>query len=175
MTQAFFFFGTLRDVDIFRVVIGRPMAAFATAAATLDDHAVERLDDWPYPRLVARDGAVAQGLLVDGFTSTEIDRMCFFESEEYEVRRCEVQTATGRRGVACFMADERMKSSGLPWNFDEWRALAKDQALAETDICMSEYYGHVSRHDLDLHWPEIERRAADVLAGCHAGRGALAS
>lgn len=165
MRPPFFFFGTLRDADIFRAVIGRPMAAFATAPASLDGHAVERLAEWPYPRLVVRDGALARGLLVDGFTAAEVDRMCFFESEEYEMRQIEVRTSTGPRAVACFIADERMESSALAWSLDDWRRLAKDRALAETEICMTEYFGRVSRRDLDRQWPEIERRAAESLAG----------
>jgi len=40
---------------------------------------------------------------------------------------------------------------------------------------MTEYYGRIGRHELDARWPEIERRASDLLARRQKERGALAS
>jgi hypothetical protein len=175
MRLPFFFFGTLRDEGVFRAVIGRPLAAFAATHATLDGHTVERLEDWPYPRLVACPGGRAPGLLVDGFTMAEIDRMNFFEALEYQAREIAVETGAGVRRAACFLAVERMVSSGLAWRIEEWRVMAGDSARAEAEICMTEFYGRIGRHEIDAAWPEIERRAADLLALRQRARGALVS
>jgi hypothetical protein len=174
MRLPFFFFGSLRDEGVFRAVLGRPVAAFAATAATLDGHTVERLEEWPYPRLVERAGGRAPGLLVDGFTAAEIDRMCFFESLEYELREITVETGSGQRRAACFMAVNQMGSSGIAWRIEDWRVLVGDTARAEAEVCMTEYYGRIGRHELDAHWPEIERRASDLLARRQKERGALA-
>ena len=175
MRLPFFFFGSLRDEGVFRAVLGRPAAAFAATAATLDGHAVERLAEWPYPRLVERPGGRAPGLVVDGFTATEIDRMCFFESLEYELREFTVETRSGRRRAACFTAVEHMESSGIAWRIEDWRVLVGDRARAEAEVCMNRYYGRIGRHELDARWPEIEQRASDLLARRQKERGALAS
>jgi len=175
MHLPFFFLGTLRDEGVFRAVIGRPGAAFAQTAATLDGHVVERLEEWPYPRLVARPDGRACGLLVDGFTTAEIDRMCFFESLEYEAREIMVDTRFGSRRAACVIATENTESSGIPWRIDEWRRVAGGRARAEAEVCMTEYYGRIGQHQIDGQWPEIERRAADLLVRCHDRLNALAS
>jgi hypothetical protein len=175
MRLPFYFFGSLRDEGVFRAVVGRPLAAFAATPATLDGYAVERLEEWPYPRLVERPGGRAQGLLVDGFTAAEIDRMCFFESLEYEAREIVVETRSGQRRAACFMAVAQLDSSGIAWRLEDWRVMVGDSARAEAEICMTEFYGRIGRHEIDVHWPEIERRAAELLARRQREMGALAS
>lgn len=175
MRLPFFFFGSLRDEGVFGAVIGRPLAAFAVTPATFAGHSVERLADWPYPRLVEQPHGRAPGILVDGFTAGEVDRMCFFESLEYEVREIPVETRSGPQRAACFLAVEHMDSSEIAWQIEDWRAMVGETARAEAEICMTEYYGRIGRHEIDAAWPEIEKRAADLQARRQRERGALAS
>ncbi len=167
MSNKLFFFGSLRDADLFEIVIGRPLSAFKCSHAVLADHTVERLKEFPYPRLVRAPGRNATGLLVGGLEHWEIERTSFYETAEYDLITLAVNTSTGTVDTGCYIATdslETMAETGISWSIDEWREDAKTTAMAEAEIAMGSYFGRIPRDQIDNYWEEIELLAEQLLA-----------
>ncbi len=167
MSYKLFFFGSLQDDDLFEIVIGRPSSAFNRSQAVLRDHVVERLREFPYPRLVRAPGQVVNGTLVGGLEHWEIERTSFYETSEYDLLTLTVETDTGPVDAGCFIAtdtQETMAETGRPWSIDDWRRQAKAVAMAEAEVAMGSYFGRIPRDQIDDYWEEIEEQAQKLLA-----------
>lgn len=162
--SALFSFGTLRDPELFHLVVGRPLTAFDVSGAVLRGHAARRAEGFAYPVLVAEDDGALSGILILGLDPEEIDRVQYYESLEYELRALEVETADGRADAHGFFATERLEPSADGWSLDHWQATAKPRALIEAEMAMA-LYGVVPLSEINDHWPGIVERAEATLAG----------
>lgn len=80
-----FFFGSLLDPELFEAVVGRPMASAVRAPARLGGWSARRVRGEDYPILVRTPGSHADGWVVAGLSWAEIDRVQFFEGDEYDL------------------------------------------------------------------------------------------
>ncbi len=150
----FFFFGLLRDKDLLELVIDRPLPVRALPRARLGDARLVRLRDETSPMLVHSPGAWVPGVIVEGLTEADVERIHFFESLEYEPRAVEVEPLEGGRIEAlAFAATARMAHDDEEWRFEDWVARHKTQDLRETELWMA-FLGHLEIAEADRRWDE---------------------
>jgi ADP-ribose pyrophosphatase len=169
MRDPLFFFGSLRDADLFSIVAGRPIAAFRTVEAALVDRRAERAENEAYPVLVEAPGARAEGMLVHGLDAEIVDRIAFYETTDYVLGPVEVMAETAAVRARCFHATDILPSSGEWWCIEQWRRTGKPLALHAAEIAMS-HYGRVGLEAVAGVWPEIYREAAQRLAAAERRR-----
>jgi hypothetical protein len=148
----FFFFGLLRDADVLERVTGRPWAADRFTGARLADTRLVRLRGETFPMLVAAPGVWVPGVLVEGLIESDLDRIRFFESVEYQPCTVEVELQVGGWVEArAFAATLRAVHDQEPWSFDTWRLRDRARALREAELWMA-LYGHLSIEEADRRW-----------------------
>ncbi len=167
----FFFFGLLRDLDVLELVTGRPWTADRFLGARLADAALVHLRGEAFPILVPAPGAWVPGVVVAGLGGSDLDRIRFFESVEYEPAKVAVELWGGEAVEAhAFAATPRTARNEEPWSFEQWRARDKAQALHEAELWMA-LYGRLSIEEADRRWDEtlaagrsIEEMVREVCA-----------
>ncbi len=148
----FFFFGLLRDADVLERVTGRLWTADRFTGARLAGARLVRLRGETFPMLVAAPGVWVPGVVVEGLTESDLDRIRFFESVEYQPAMVEVELQVGGRVEArAFAATLRAVHDEEPWSFEIWRRRDKARALRETELWMA-LYGHLSAGEADRRW-----------------------
>ena len=166
-SNAVFFYGSLRDPELLRRVLGRE-AAPATEPAVLDGHALRRVAGEAFPCLVPDPDAQVSGAVLREATDDEVARIRFFEDEEeYALRETPVRVAASGHGNAapeetlpalvCFPVGPTTAAG--PWSFDDWPE-AERRALREAAVeIMAHYEAGTDWSDLSL-WPGLKARAA---------------
>ena len=148
----FFFFGLLRDAEVLELVIGRPWTADRFTSARLAGSQLVRLRGETFPMLVTAPGVWVPGVLARGLTASDLDRIGFFESVEYQPATVEVEVSSGECVEArAFATTRRAVHDEAPWSFEDWRRRDKARALRETELWMA-LYGHLSAEEADRRW-----------------------
>ena len=160
--ERMFFFGSLRDLDLLEIVIGRAPHGLALADGHLEDHAVHCVAGEPFPMLVAREGARAHGLLVEGLGPQEVDRISFYEDVDYALSPVAVHAEGARVEAHAYLALETLTDSGTPWDLVRWQAEEKAFMLLCAEEMMR-FHGVLSHAEVDARWPAIKARAAARL------------
>src|SRR3546814_19249386 len=88
MTTRYFFFGTLMDPDVLRLVLGRPVTRGALAPARLHGYRRMRILRARFPVLVAAPPAAVAGLVFNAAGPQEAARILFFEDYAYDLAPC---------------------------------------------------------------------------------------
>ena len=136
------------------LVIGRPAPKRRFPRARLADARLVRLRDEAYPMLIEAPGACVPGLIVEGLIETDLDRIQFFESVEYETLTVEVELLEGGRVEAqAFASTAKAAHDDEDWRFEEWRARHKAQDLRETSLWMA-FHGRFTVQEADRLWDE---------------------
>lgn len=167
-----FLYGTLRHRPLFDLVSGDRQGDFVPAR--LADHAVDRAADRPWPALVARPGAVAEGCLVTGLTERQLRALDAYELPfGYQRQPVTVTTDAGPVVTTAYIPTGANAGSGQAWSLDDW--IAHDSAAALTAAAEVDWHdGARDPADLRRQWPMIRMRAAACLrAGSEARPAAL--
>ncbi len=94
------------------------------------------------------------GVLVEGLTESDLDRIRFFESVEYQPATVEVELQVGERVEArAFATTPRAVYDEEPWSFEDWSLHDKARALHEAELWMA-LHGHSSIEEADRRWDE---------------------
>ncbi len=126
----FFFYGTLRDADVRRKVIGPAVARLAIEPATLPGYACVFMRGRPYPVLRAREGAAAEGVLTAPLAAVEAARIDRFETDEYRAGPATVLTEAGEPVTArVYFAARSGLASEVPWSLADWQRRHKKTLL----------------------------------------------
>ncbi len=167
----FFFFGLMRDSDVLELVVDRPSPAQAFPPARLADARLVHLRNETFPMLVRAPGAYVPGVIVEELNETDVARIRFFESVEYEPSTVMVEPLEGGRIEAlAFVATKRAHPDGDAWRFEDWVARHKAQELRKLKLWMA-LFGHLEIGEADRRWDEalaagrsIEDFVRDVCA-----------
>ena len=125
----FFFYGTLCDADLRRVVTGRPIEA---APAALPDHEAVPAAAGRFPLVQFRRGHAAVGVLCRGVAIAEAARLSLYEGDgqDYVARLLTVLEASGASSLAwVFMPLPALRRGLGRWDLSEWQRFAKGHAL----------------------------------------------
>lgn len=177
-SDAVFLYGSLRDPELLRRVLGRADAPM-TEPASLPDHALRRVAGEDFPCLVPAPGQSVAGAVLREASADEIARVRFFEDEaEYALREIPVQVAASAAGaeapaqtlraLACFPVGPTTAAG--PWSYDAWpesERLALREAAVEI---MAHYEAGTDWSDLTL-WPGLKARAVARARAVSAAAG----
>jgi len=133
--DAVLFFGLLRDAEVLGLATGRPWTAERFTDARLADARLVRLRGETFPMLVPATGVWTPGVLVEGLTEADLDRIRFYESVEYEPSLVEVEAAGGDLVEArAFATTRRAAHDEEAWSFEDWSLRDKAHSLREADV-----------------------------------------
>ena len=133
MDLPLFVYGTMRDEDVLAAVLGSVPSGVRTEPASISGFVVARVPGESYPYLEPVDGARASGALVRGLDEECLDRIRYFEGEEYEFVECTAERADGARVAAvCFGGVSIARSPIVAWSLERWQAEEKPRFLAMT-------------------------------------------
>ena len=125
----FFFYGTLCDADVLKVVLGH---AAETAPATLDHHEAVPVEHGRYPMLQFQRGRAARGVLCRGLGLMDAARLDFYENDgpAYDARQLPVRDDAGTTQQAwVYFATTAPRRGMGRWDLAEWQRFAKREYL----------------------------------------------
>lgn len=127
----FFFYGTLIDPDVRRLVLGRH-APTAIEPARLEGWRRLPLAGATYPVIVRDPAAAVAGILVRGLDAGARGLLVRYEGPEYELLPVEVLTGSDRRVAASVFAPRsgRARRGRGEWDFAEWARRHKRRFVA---------------------------------------------
>jgi hypothetical protein len=153
-----FFFGSLMDADLLRLVLNRDTSDIAHAPAEILGYERRRAKNESFPIIVPTPGGKVEGRLVTGFTAEDVARIQWYESDDYALRPCVVKAGAVRHDAYVFLATASLQDEGLAWEFDHWVAVEKPMCLSLAQEIMS-HYGSISPAELVERWPAMKARA----------------
>lgn len=127
----FFFYGTLRDDEVRRRVLGRELPAGQVEPAEMAGFDAVFVADASYPTLVARPGGRVEGLLARRLGSAEAGRLARFEGAGYCTRAVTViGRASGPTAARVFVIRAGGRATARPWRLEDWQRRFKPAFLA---------------------------------------------
>ena len=163
MNLPLFVYGSMRDADVRAVVLGRIPTELRIEPASMPNVTAALVPGESYPYLVSMEGACAAGELLHGLDATCLDRILFFESDEYAFLECEVERAGGERVAAVHFGGIAIAQAPVvPWSLERWQAREKSRFLAMTREYMA-LSGRATRDHAEAVWQRLlgERHAHD--------------
>ena len=141
----FFFYGSLLDPDIRRIVMGKG-GPWPVESASLAGWRRRRRRDAIYPILERRAGGSVEGLVVSRVTPKAAARLAAFEGSNYGVALLRPVAADGR-GLPAFLFLPRRRLAGpAPWDERRWALGRKSAALRSAAREMTEIGRLAARH-----------------------------
>jgi hypothetical protein len=126
----FFFYGTLLDSDIRRMVFGREAPDVQARPAALRGHVVRRARGADYPLLVAMQGRSASGIVLSGVSGREARRLDAYEGKDYRrVVRIVVDSNGDQIAAEVYLPRPYVRADSRPWSFEDWRRHEKKRFL----------------------------------------------
>lgn len=156
MNLPLFCFGSLMDPDVLSLVLDQaPLpASIRMETATIAGFSKVRLPHESYPMLVPAAESEADGVLIHGLSRQDLDRIVFFEGEEYELAPCEVRLAGGEVVDGLFFDEGVMPPPRTEtWEFEAWRRDHKDYLMRQSRVYMA-WFGRMSAAEADRYWQE---------------------
>ncbi len=128
----FFFYGTLLDADVRRIVVGRAVPDAAVTPAMLAGYRRVRVVGKWFPMLVpGLAGDTVDGVLAAGFGHAEIARLVAYEGPHYALERVALRLAGGKAatGLVFLARAGALKPSNEPWELEPWQRAEKPRVL----------------------------------------------
>lgn len=161
-----FFFGTLRHRPLLELVLGRSGAALKAQQAKLPDHGIFQVVEQPFPAIEAREGATAQGLLVQDLSPADLEALNFYEGGfGYALKPVQVQLENGGTAPAeVYFPEPGLWQTAEPWDLDTWVRQWGALSLRAAEEVMA-YHGRMTAEEVTRCFPSVRRRAAAWLEG----------
>lgn len=164
-----FFFGTLCDVPLLQIVLGRAAGAeLCLTPARLPDHAVTWVKDQPFAMIALAEGGMAEGLLVTGLDAADTERLDFYEGGfEYDRATVMVEvTVEADQGADQASVETQVYlprpgrwTPGAPWSLGEWQAEWGALTRYAAQEVMDQF-GRLSPAEMAFARPQIMTRAS---------------
>ena len=154
-----FFYGSLRDEALLRIVLGDDDANIELRPGTLNDHVVNWAKGRPFPMISKQTGAQANGLLAMSLTKDQVDRINFYEGGfSYDLGQTSAKTSDGDVACEVYYPQEGLFQRGAPWLLSDWQRDWGELSREAAVEAMS-YYGEISANDLVQRFPRLRARA----------------
>ena len=151
-SKPLFSFGSLMDCDVLTCVSGQPLSELSIVAGTASGYVQRAVMDQSFPVLVSSTSALTTGVLISGLTDIAMDRILFFEGDEYELADITVETSNGEAVPCRYFQDTAVyEVSDHSWDFLHWQATEKAEFLVRTKRFMR-LFGTMSATDADVFW-----------------------
>lgn len=154
MTQdlALFSFGTLMDAELLELVCQQSMETLVLEPAKVIDHARRWVIDDHYPVLLPEKGRDTQGLIIRGLNDESLERIVFFEGEEFTVQLIDVLRENDQSETVKHFADNHRKViSDSDWSMEQWQRTTKPDTMPRVHRYM-QCYGRMSAAEADAYW-----------------------
>jgi hypothetical protein len=126
----FFFYGTLIDADVRRLVLGR-LAPDEVEPAILNGWRRVKLAGVTYPGIVVDPKGTVEGVLARDLGTAAKRALVRYEGDEYELVPAEVATAEGKTvGALMFVSGRALKRASGVWGIADWQRRHKRRFLA---------------------------------------------
>lgn len=140
MTVRFFFYGTLLDADMRRLVLGHAHPGLALEPAELPGYRAVLARGQRYPIPMKSTFAGLAGALTEPVDVEAAERLAHYEGAGYRLARLTVQLAAGDPAAAAiFLPIAGLKPSTVAWDLARWQRLDKPAALRRIAPWMAEY------------------------------------
>ena len=155
-----FYYGSLCHLPLLELVLQGEQ--YDVRSAALPDHRVSWVQDQPFPIIEAREGHVAQGILVEGLSPSAVERLDFYEGGfDYALKEVSVRPDAAGDPVAAqvYFPTPGVWTAGAIWSLEEWVEQWADITLEAAREVMS-YFGTLSAEDVATRFGMIRTRAA---------------
>lgn len=129
----FFFYGTLCDGDVLRLVLGYRPSSRQCRSATLSGYRRRQAAGRSYPILLPTPAGQVRGLLFTARSSRDLRRLVAYEGPEYITRGCRVRAdhAAGLHHALVFLPRVGHLTAGrAAWNPARWASRHKAAFIA---------------------------------------------
>ena len=155
MKLPLFVYGSMRDEDVRALVLGRALPAARTEPAWMPGVAAALVPGESYPYLVSAEGTRAPGELIHGLDEKGLDRILFFEGDEYSCVECVVERTGGERVAAMHFGGVAVPEAPVvPWSLEQWRAREKPRFLSMTREYMA-LWRRATRAQAEALWQRL--------------------
>jgi len=126
----FFFYGTLIDPDIRRLVLGVEPLEAEIFPASLPGFAVRYVVRKRYPALQAKPGAKAPGIVISSLSQGQAQTLDRYEGNGYR-RETRLVRLADRRQIAAmvYIPKTHLRTGRRPWSYQTWRRKDKEHFL----------------------------------------------
>ncbi|MEO0939864.1 MAG: NUDIX domain-containing protein [Pseudomonadota bacterium] len=169
--SALFLYGTLRHLPHLEVVAGGLDGVTVTEAA-LPDHSVRACGPFMLPVLVPDPGASAPGIVLQGLSQRQRDRLDFYE-DGYDYTT-DNRVLHGGLHADVYIPPASAGAPRQPWTLEDWAPRFADlMTMAAREVMM--YHGRLSPVEVAARIQAIRARAGAKLraAASHHGAGTL--
>ena len=131
MNLPLFVYGSMRDADVRALVLGSDRPEVRAEPAWMPGATAARVPGESYPHLVPSEGGRAPGEVLYGLGETCLDRIRFFEGDEYALVECVVERASGERIAAVHFGGVAIPPAPVAaWSLEQWQASEKARFLS---------------------------------------------
>ena len=160
MSLPLFVYGSMRDEDVRAIVLGRDRPEVRSEPAWMTGVAAALVPGESYPYLVFVEGARAPGELLHGLDEKCLDRILFFEGDEYAFVECAVERAGGERAAAMHFGGVAIPEAPVvTWSLERWQAQEKSRFLSMTRQYMA-VWRRATRAQAEALWQRLLREHA---------------
>ena len=125
-----FFFGTLLDADVRRVVFGRTDSLATGEPATLRGFCRVHVRGRSYPMLMRRPAGQVAGLLIRSVDRQALRRIIDYEGPEYHLTPVTVMPRSGTPTTAAtFLCRPGIMACRRPWRLADWQKRHKAEFI----------------------------------------------
>ncbi len=144
MSRPLFVYGTLRDPDVLRAVLGHPLDDIALRAASAPGIRVVYFPARTYPALLAAPASAAEGILLEHLCATDLALLDLFEGAEYVRRPLDVIVSGAIESADVYWPAVAIPPEAPDWRFDEWVGRHKSAFLAAETSGIEDLRRHLS-------------------------------
>ena len=140
MTARYFFYGTLLDAEVRRLVLGSAAADDALEAGLLPRHRLLLARGRHYPVPVRSTVADAPGEVTAPLGLEAAERLAFYEGPDYRARKLTILDARGRSiDALVFLPLRSVAPSTVAWDLTRWQRTVKPRFLKRVIAWMADY------------------------------------
>ena len=158
--DSLFVFGSLMDPDVLSLVSGMLIDTLHMQASTASGFRQCEVSEESYPVLVADHNTQCHGLLINGLTCEALERILFFEGDEYTLESIQVQRETAPDTRSPYLVNAwYFRDTGAytinpgSWDFGNWQSHHKVSFMQGTKKYM-QLFGQMSATEADAYWSE---------------------
>lgn len=136
----YFFYGTLLDSDVRRLVLGPEARPLALEPARLRGYRRMAKGNSSAPVLVPRAGGSVEGLLVRGLDRRQSGRLRHYEGRNYRAVPCQVRLGDATIVPALvYLAARKVPLARAPWRLEAWQRRSKRAYLKLAALWLAAY------------------------------------
>jgi hypothetical protein len=136
----FFFFGTLMDAEVLRLVLGPAAPPSALGPAVLTGFRRLGVAGRDYPMLVPHPCGQVEGVLAHGVSAEVAHRLSVYEGDEYDVTPLIVRDRHGRSWEAmAYLTGPKVRADWRRWSLVTWQRRHRRVFLRQVAGLMGAY------------------------------------